>query len=148
MCFRNGKFRFEVSVDQSHGEVLPSTHSIWSTTHKKGLYAICGQRRPWLACANAQADLGLSCPLTESMATLVDSLVHVYVDKHGILRLDCADAHSDLGLRCPRNAYGPFSCVALNVFVWEMRKIFLIPAYPYAKDCLQYNTEKMRKKFS
>ena len=36
-------------------------------THEKSPYAICGQRRPKSACAFAQADLGLRCPLTESI---------------------------------------------------------------------------------
>ena len=45
--------------------------------YEKVPYAICGQRRPWSACAFAQADLGLRCPLKESM----DTVVHVYVDE-------------------------------------------------------------------
>ena len=40
---------------------------IFCETHEKGPYAIWGQRRPRLF---AQADLGLSCPLTESMDTV------------------------------------------------------------------------------
>ena len=39
--------------------------------HKKGPYALCGQRKPRSACAKAQADQGLRCPLTESMDTVV-----------------------------------------------------------------------------
>ena len=37
--------------------------------------AVCVQRRPWSACAIAQADLGLRCPLTQSMESVV------YVDE-------------------------------------------------------------------
>ena len=43
--------------------------SLWCATQKKGPYTVCGQRRPWSACAFGQADLGLRCPLTESMDT-------------------------------------------------------------------------------
>ena len=32
-------------------------------------FGICGQRRPRSACASAQADHGLRCPLTESLDT-------------------------------------------------------------------------------
>ena len=49
-------------------------------TFKKGPYAICGQRRSKSACANAQADLGLRCPLTELMDILV------YVDEQRMHR--------------------------------------------------------------
>ena len=64
--------------------------------HEKGLYAICGQRRPRSACAYAQADQGLHCPLTESMDTVVHD------DEQRMLRSDCTDAHADLDLRCPQ----------------------------------------------
>ena len=40
------------------------TVCIWWATHEKGPIAICGQCRPWSACAFAQADLGHRCPLT------------------------------------------------------------------------------------
>ena len=30
---------------------------------------ICGQRRPWSDCADAQSEQGLYCPLTESLDT-------------------------------------------------------------------------------
>ena len=49
--------------------------------HKKNLYVTCGQ---------AQADLGLRCPLTESVDIVV------YVNKQKLPRLDCTDAHTDL----------------------------------------------------
>ena len=40
--------------------------------HRKiGHYDLCGQRRPWLACAVAQADQGLRCPLTDSTVTVM-----------------------------------------------------------------------------
>ena len=42
----------------------------------------------------AHTDLGLRCPLTESMATVV------YVDEQKMPRSDCTDAHSHLDLRC------------------------------------------------
>ena len=41
-----------------------------------------------------QADLGLGCPLIESMGTVV------YVDEKRMSRSDCTDAHADLDLRC------------------------------------------------
>ena len=44
-------------------------------THKKDPYAICGHRRSTSACAYAQADQDLRCPLTESMEPIV------YVDE-------------------------------------------------------------------
>ena len=47
------------------GAQIHCGHWIWSASQEKGPYAICGQRRPWSACAYAQADLGLRCPLTE-----------------------------------------------------------------------------------
>ena len=42
---------------------------IWCAMCEKGPYAICGQCWPWSACAKAQADLGLRCPLLETMDT-------------------------------------------------------------------------------
>ena len=49
---------------------------------------------PRSACAIAQADLGLRCPLTESMDILV------YVKEQRMLRADCTNANADLDLRC------------------------------------------------
>ena len=69
-------------------------YSIWCATHEMGSFVICGQRRTWSACAEAQADLGLRYLLTES----VDTAVHVYVDEQKMLRLDCTDAHGELDL--------------------------------------------------
>ena len=40
------------------------------TMHGKGPYVNGGQRRPRSACANAQVDWDLPCPLTESMNTV------------------------------------------------------------------------------
>ena len=57
-------------------------------------------------CAFAQADLGLRCPLTESVDT-VDT-----VDERWMPISDCADAHADLDLRCPQIAWRPFPCTA------------------------------------
>ena len=62
--------------------------SIWCATQEKGPYAICGQRRPWSACAFAQADQGLRCPLKESMDTVV------YVDEYRKSKSDYMEAHS------------------------------------------------------
>ena len=70
--------------------------SIWCTEHEKGPYTVCGQCRPWSACAWAQADPGLHCPPTE----LMDSVV--YVDEYRMLRSDCTDAHVNLDQRCPQ----------------------------------------------
>ena len=39
-----------------------------STMQKRSL-GICGQRKPRSACASAQSDQGLHCPLTESLDT-------------------------------------------------------------------------------
>ena len=46
------------------------------------------------ACAKAQADQGLRCPLTESM----DIVVHV--DEQRIYRSDCTDVHAHQDLSC------------------------------------------------
>ena len=43
-------------------------------------------------------DLGLRCPLIESVDT------EVYVDERKMPILDCTDAHADLGLCCQQNA--------------------------------------------
>ena len=66
---------------------------IQCATHEKDPYVICGQRRPWSACAYAQADQGPCCPHTESMDMVA------YVDEQQMLRSDCMDAHADLDLR-------------------------------------------------
>ena len=67
---------------------------------KRALIQICGQRRPWSACAFAQAyqRLRYHGPFTESMDTVL------YVDEQRILRSDCTDAHADLDLSCPQIA--------------------------------------------
>ena len=69
-------------------------YNIWCTTHEKGPYVICGQRRPRSACAYAQTDLGLHCLLTEGMDTVV------YVDEQRMSRSDCSGAHSHLDIAC------------------------------------------------
>ena len=74
---------------------------IWYATHEKGPYAICGQRRPRSACANAQADQGLRCPLTESVDTVV------YVDELRLLKAYCTDAHADLDVCYSHMAFLP-----------------------------------------
>ena len=43
---------------------------IWAVPSEKGTSGICGQRRPRSACASAQSDQGLRCPLTESLDTI------------------------------------------------------------------------------
>ena len=43
------------------------------STHEKRSHAVSGQRRPRLACALAQAGLGLRCPLTESLDDVVST---------------------------------------------------------------------------
>ena len=57
-------------------------------------HAICEQCIPRSACAKAQADLGLHCPPTEAIDTVV------YVDEQRMPRSDCMDEHTDLDLRC------------------------------------------------
>ena len=61
-------------------------------THEKGSYAICGQHSA--GSAFAQASLGLRCPLTESMDTVV------YVDQQRMPKTDCMDALAHPDLRC------------------------------------------------
>ena len=80
-----------------------ATH-IQRSTHEKGLEAVCRQRRFRSACAYAQTDQGLRCPLTESMDT-------VYVDEQRMCRSDCSDAHAHLDIRCLHLSLGPFSHV-------------------------------------
>ena len=42
---------------------------IWATPCESVSSGMCGQRRPRSACASAQADQGLRCPLTDSLDT-------------------------------------------------------------------------------
>ena len=76
---------------------------------KNNLYAIIWvQRRPWSACANAQADLGLRCLLTESMDTVV------------CVNRECSDQTARMRmLSCPQ-IKGPFRalCVQIKVLYW------------------------------
>ena len=55
--------------------------------HKKVPYAIYGQRRPESACAFAQVDQCLRCPLTESVDTVV------YIKKTYLYNLDPLKPH-------------------------------------------------------
>ena len=61
------------------------------------------------------AHLGLRCPLTESMDTVVESMVTVvYVDKLRMLRLDCTDAHADGWTYVVRRLHkGPFRALLI-----------------------------------
>ena len=77
---------------------MTKTSILRCATNEKGPYAICGQRRTWSACAFAQADQGLRCPLTESMDIVV------YVDEQRMSRSDSTDAHAHLDLRCSHMA--------------------------------------------
>ena len=56
---------------------------------QKGHYAICGQCRSWSACTFVQADLGLHCPLAESVDTVVQCwwTETVQIKLHGCVRL-------------------------------------------------------------
>ena len=68
----------------------------WRSKQEKGSYTICGQCRSRSACAYAQADLNLHCPLTEWMDT------EVYVDEQKMPKIYCADVHAELDLRRPQ----------------------------------------------
>ena len=48
---------------------FPSWNYIWAAPCENVSSVICGQRRPRPACAEAQADVGLRCPLTELLDT-------------------------------------------------------------------------------
>ena len=74
------------------------------------------QNGPLCDFGTTQADQGLRCPLTESMAT---QIYVVYVDEQKIARLDCIDTHNDLDLHCPQNAYVSFSCLEHHMFFME-----------------------------
>ena len=87
-------------------------------------YAINGQRRPRSACAYAQADRGLHCPLTE----LIDKVV--YVDEERMSRPDCTDTHVHLGLCCLHMVYGPFPKLHI---VWLWRPYLILVSNSFAK---------------
>ena len=109
--------------------------NIWCAMHEKG-HVIWGKRRPWSACAYAQADLGLRCPLTESG----DSVV--YVDEQKMPRLDCTDAHADLDLCFPKMHKGPFR--ALGIYVGGTHKgVF----YEYRNKYFPGEVRKISKHF-
>ena len=82
-----------IKASQIH-ETCGLRYCIWGATQEKGSYAICGQRRPRPACAFAQADQGLRCPLTESINIVV------YVDEPIMLSGDCTAAPAYLDLCC------------------------------------------------
>ena len=90
---------------------------------RKDPYTIYGQLRPRSACASAQADHGLHCPLTESVDTVVS------VDEKRMLRSDCTHAHAnlDLHVRCSHIVQGPFSCVAHRMVIINLNCSIFIP---------------------
>ena len=90
------------------GSVL-NYHNLCAT-HEKGPYAICGQRRPRSACAFAQADLGLRCPLKESMDAVV------CVEEQRTSSSDCTDAHAHLDFCSTHMTEGPFSYGAHHTY--------------------------------
>ena len=48
---------------------MHNINPIWAAPCENVSSNICGQRKPRSACASAQSDLGLCCPLTESLNT-------------------------------------------------------------------------------
>ena len=64
---------------------------------------ICGQGRPSSACASAQSDQGLPCPLTESLDTVE------CINGEQMTELYFAHAHDDLNLRILHMFEGTFS---------------------------------------
>ena len=76
----------------------------------KGPYAIYGQCRPRSACAFAQADQGLHCPLTKSMDTIVYVITRMP-------RSDCMDLHAHLDLCCLHMAEGSFPHVTHLIYI-------------------------------
>ena len=75
---------------------------------------------------DAQADLGLYCPLTDSVDTVL------YVD--GIESTQ-TDAHADLGLCCSNMVLEPLF-QAVHHIGRAMRKLVLVKLY---FDCFKYN---------
>ena len=109
------KLNPELSTD-NHSKKVLDKHNIpchayliytrWAM-HKKDPCAIYRQHRPWSACANAQADLGLCCPLTES----ADAVVHV--DEQKMPRLDWSEP--TLSTKCIRS----FSYIVLYLVLGQ-----------------------------
>ena len=110
---------------------------IWYATHEKSPYAICGQHRPWSACAYAQADLDLRCPLTDSES--ID--IVVYVNEQRMSRSECTDAHAHLDIRCSHRHKGlfPTLCNMLNYGVQILRiaLVYCISSSLFRVDWLQ-----------
>ena len=76
--------------------------AMWATAmHNKG---------PLCNLQTTQADLGLCCPLTESVNIVV------YVNKQKMPRLDCTDGYGDLDLCFPHKC--PFR--ALHIILYGM----------------------------
>ena len=61
-------FALVFSMSNLHSFVFPVLHTAVPCENVSS--GICGQRRPWSACAFAQSDQGLHCPLTESLDTI------------------------------------------------------------------------------
>ena len=70
---------------------------------------MCGQRRPRSACASAQSDQGLHCPLTESLDTIECMNGE---QKPGWY---LAHAQDDLNLRILRMFVGTFSLDVVRI---------------------------------
>ena len=66
-----GTYVLELSLitDNYHTTLYVSKYSVigWVRPCKKLSLVLCGQQRPRSACASAQSDQGLHCPLTESL---------------------------------------------------------------------------------
>ena len=95
-------------------------------------YAISGQRRPRSACAYAQADRGLHCPLTELMDIVV------YVDEERMSRPDCTDTHVHLGLCCLHMAHGPFPKLHI-IWLWRPYLILVSNSFANVKTLVAKN---------
>ena len=60
------------------GPVTILVNFIWSSTHEKGLFAMCEQRRPWSACESMQ--INACCSVWRRTR-------NVYIRLHGFVRL-------------------------------------------------------------
>ena len=89
------------------------------TVPRQDPYVICVQRRPWSACAFAQADPGLRCPLTQSADNIV------YADEQKMSRLGCTDEHADLHLRCQQNGRETFAMLCI---IFLVQLLFFCPS--------------------
>ena len=116
----NWRRQTKQSIMTSTLSALPQSETAFANDAermKKGPYTICVRRRSRSACAIAQADQDLHCPLTKSM----DSVV--YVDEQRMIRSDCTDTHADLDYRCLHMTLEPFSHVLhkkiSNANIWQ-----------------------------